>query len=318
MTDRTSRYLEYLPAIYSELPFLGRFLAPFEEVQAGFDALLSEIDLYFDPAHTDADFLPWLATWVALVLDDQWDEAKRRQLIAEAVELYRWRGTVYGLKRYLEIYTGRVPEIREWRWPAGLQVGISSQVGGADPPFSFALEVTRLERREPPVYFNYYVVNIPHDGPPRELEQIYYRADRVEKVEIGDMFVDLWVFPAGGGAAVKTHHEDATAARRDGLIDERYTLHTGPDGTVTFCGDTFLVDEVREERPYRFIVDVRVPLADIEAVQLDKVRAILDLEKPAHTVYCLKLTPIVTEKELRAMQVQVPSRCDVGLTTTVG
>ena len=316
MTDRTSRYLEHLPAIYSEQPFLGRFLAPFEEVQAGFDALLSEIDRYFDPARTDAPFLTWLATWVALVLDDQWDEAKRRQLIAEAVELYRWRGTVRGLKRYLEIYTGRIPEIREWRWPAGLQVGVSSQVGGADPPLNFPLGVTHLERREPPVYYNYYVVNIPHDGMPRK--QIYYRADRVEKVEIGEKSVGLWLFPAGDGAAVETLHEDATVTRRDGLIEERYTLHTGPDSIVTFCGDTFLVDEVREERPYRFIVDVRVPLADIEAVQLDKVRAILDLEKPAHTVYYLKLTPVVSEKELKAMLVEVLSRCDVGVSTTVG
>ena len=121
-----SNYLQYLPAIYHEDPFVGQFLLPFEQVLTGFQLLLSQIDSYFAPAHTDPDFLPWLATWVALVLDEEWDEAKRRQLIAEAVQLYRWRGTVKGLKRYLEIYTGLVPDIRECCWPGGMQIGVAS------------------------------------------------------------------------------------------------------------------------------------------------------------------------------------------------
>jgi hypothetical protein len=76
------------------------------------------------------------------------------------------------------------------------------------------------------------------------------------------------------------------------------------------------VDEIAEERPYRFIVDVRVPAVDLPRIQLDKVRAILDLEKPAHTVYYLKLTPVASTHALQPLQVAV--RSTVELDTTVG
>ena len=62
MSDqKKSRYLQYLPAIFQEDPFLGKFLSPFEEMLTGFGDLLSDIDDYFAPALTDPDFLPWLA-----------------------------------------------------------------------------------------------------------------------------------------------------------------------------------------------------------------------------------------------------------------
>ena len=39
--------------------------------------------------------------------NDQWSEAARRQLLAEIVPLYRLRGTVGALSRYLETGTPR-------------------------------------------------------------------------------------------------------------------------------------------------------------------------------------------------------------------
>lgn len=324
-----SRYLDYLPAIYQEDPFLGQFLVPFDDVLAGFEDLLSDIDRYFAPALTDSEFLPWLANWVALVLDEEWDDAKRRQLIGEAVELYRGRGTRYGLERYLEIYTERVPEIREWRWPGGMQIGVASRIGGPPPddvdaplripppPSSPGDEtrarITHVVRQEP-VYHNYYVVTLEAAEGEGSPHQLYYRADQVEKVEVGDGYVGIWRFPPGGGPAELIDHESATVTRRDGLIDDRYALSVNTDGRrieYSYEGDTWLIDEAQEERPYHFIVDVRVPAEDVESVQIDKVRAIVDLEKPAHTVYYLKLTPVITGYVLEAMQVQVRSRMDV-------
>ena len=323
MSTGKSRLLDYLPAIYQDpgYPGLGQFLTPFDDVLRGFSDLLAEIDRYFDPARTDADFLPWLATWVALALDEQWDEAKRRQLIAEAVELYRWRGTIKGLKRYLKIYTGLEPEIREWRWPGGLQVGVASQVGGTEPDGSSLSCIAQMARREPSIYNNYYVVEVQGAAP----RSLFYRADRVDRVDVGDSTVDIWWLPDGDGPATRIHHDPATITRRDGLIDELYTLSVGvraqgacggPYTEIQFAGDTFLVDEIAEERPYRFIVDVRVPVAELSRVQWDKVRAILDLEKPAHTVYYLKLTPVLSEFVLQPLQVEV--RSHVELDTTVG
>jgi hypothetical protein len=127
---------------------------------------------------TDAEFLPWLATWVALFLDEEWDEAKRRRLISEAVELYRWRGTVLGLKRYLEIYVGLIPEIREWSWPGGMQFGVASQIGSINPPDVSLARIQDVSHRQPPQYDSYYVVDtIDNQG---EAHRVYYNTTDVE------------------------------------------------------------------------------------------------------------------------------------------
>jgi phage tail-like protein len=316
MTDQDkSRYLEFLPAIYREKPLLGRFLVPFETVLTGFDDLLATIDRYFTSALTDSDFLPWLATWVALVLDEDWNETQKRRLISEAVNIYRWRGTLRGMKRYLEIYTGLAPEIREWRWPGGMQIGVASSIGGITPSDASLDRIEQMERSEPLVYYDYYIVDtFNSQGKPLRL---YYRADRIDKVMVGDDFVDIWRFPPEDGPSEKTHHEPATITRRDGLVDEQYTLtlRTEPEPeTVDFFGDTFLIDE--ETRVYSFVVDVRVPVAEIKNVKLNKVRAIVDLEKPAHTIYYLKLTPVVSVYVLTPMQIEV--RSTIGTDTIVG
>jgi phage tail-like protein len=316
MTEQTqSRYLEYLPAIYHQYPFLGQFLLPFEEVLTGFEELLSSVDRYFSPALTEADFLPWLANWVALVLDEEWDETKRRQLISEAVELYRWRGTVFGLKRYLEIYAGLVPEIREWSWPGGMQIGVASQIGGTIPEDASLTRIESMAQRQPPEHNNYYVVDtVDEQGEPY---RVYYNTRQVERVDINnDGSVDIWLFSPGGGPATQERYQPATITRRDQLVDDLHTMVTGPEGatqTVEYRGNTFLVDEV--ELPY-FIVEVRVPLEDLDNVKLDKVRSIIDLEKPAHTMYYLKLTPVASQYILQPMQIGV--RSTVGLDTIAG
>lgn len=304
---RQSRYLEYLPAIYQdrEEPFLGQFLVPFEEVLTGFDALLSGLDRYFAPALTDSEVLPWLADWVALVLDEEWDESKRRRLIAEAVKLYRERGTVGGLQRYLEIYTGLIPEIRECRWPGGIQIGVASMIGGTSPEDASLARIVRVGRDEPK-FWDYYVVTEPG-------RSFYYRADQVKRVTVGEDFVEIQRL---GDEVIR--HGSATVTRRDGLVEDVHTLavqdERGAQQRVEYRGDTILVDE--QELPYRFILDVRVPLADLDKVKLEKVRAIVNLEKPAHTVYYLKLTPVVSAYALQPMQVEV--RSTVGMDAILG
>jgi phage tail-like protein len=322
-----SSFLRYLPAIFARDPYLGKFLKPFEEVLTGYNRLLADVDRYFSPQLTDPEFLPWLATWMALVLDEEWDEADRRRLIGEAVELYRWRGTVTGLKRYLEIYTGLVPEIREWRWPGGMQIGVASRIGGTMPADAAWTKITRMVRDKPLVYYHYYIIDTVAAAGHPEPEvsegdpiQIFYRTDRVQRVEVDQdqKTVDIWYLPSEEGPAIPRHYEPASIGRRDQLIDEHYmlTIDAQPESqTVAYSGDTVLIDE--EEYPYRFTVDVRVPLAGTEKFRvLDKVRAIVDLEKPAHTIYYLKLTPVVSAYVLESMQIGVHST--IALDTTVG
>ncbi len=108
-----SRYLRHLPPLYQDKAFLGRFLLAFEGIWAPLEQTVDHFDLYLDPLTTPAFFLDDLARWLDLTLDEKWDLAKRRELVAEAAELYRRRGTRWSLSRHLEIYTGIAPEISE-------------------------------------------------------------------------------------------------------------------------------------------------------------------------------------------------------------
>jgi hypothetical protein len=41
------------------------------------------------------------------------DESRRRDLLAAAMDLYRWRGTRHGLERMIELCTGVTPHITD-------------------------------------------------------------------------------------------------------------------------------------------------------------------------------------------------------------
>ncbi len=108
-----SSYLQYLPALYREHDFVGRFLCIFEDILQPIEGIIDKMSLYLDAGTAPESFLPWLASWIGMALDDRWPVEKQRALIKSAAELYRWRGTRRGLSQYLEIYTGRAPEIIE-------------------------------------------------------------------------------------------------------------------------------------------------------------------------------------------------------------
>lgn len=109
------RYLRYLPAIYEGDELMGRFLMLFESFWAPVEQQIESIPYYFDPRTAPASFLPWLASWLDLKLDERWPEARLRRLIRWAIALHRSRGTKWGLLKYLEIYTGQRAEIVEHR-----------------------------------------------------------------------------------------------------------------------------------------------------------------------------------------------------------
>jgi phage tail-like protein len=111
-------YLRYLPVVYREDPvsaaFLERFLSLFE---TSFDSLEQEIDQlfkYFDPKLTPKEFLPWLASWINLSLDDEVPEERVRTFIRRAADLYRRKGTPGALVEFLEIYTGKSVGLTEY------------------------------------------------------------------------------------------------------------------------------------------------------------------------------------------------------------
>jgi phage tail-like protein len=136
--------LGHLPAIYQASEQLGSFLEPFDTVLFGpggiRDQILSLPDL-LDPDRTPEEFLPWLASWVALSLRGDLSVDRRRALIANAAPLYIWRGTAYSVKTLLELTTGGEATVTEPEI-VGLRVGIAATVG-----------VTTRLGRELPHYF---------------------------------------------------------------------------------------------------------------------------------------------------------------------
>jgi phage tail-like protein len=101
-----SAYMEFLPVLYREVDFIGRFMKIFEQA---FDPAIQSFNVMWanlDPLTAPQALLPFLAHWVAWPVDPIWDINQQRRLIRRAVELYRWRGTRKGLRLYLHLYTG--------------------------------------------------------------------------------------------------------------------------------------------------------------------------------------------------------------------
>lgn len=112
-TGLGSRYLRDLPIIFHEQDFLGRFLQIFESIWEPLEQREDHIDMYFSPRTCPVSFISWLASWLHIALNPHWPETRRRALIAEAMELYRWRGTKYGLTRLLEVCTGGTLDVQD-------------------------------------------------------------------------------------------------------------------------------------------------------------------------------------------------------------
>jgi len=149
-----SRLLEYLPSIYEQDSFMGRFLMLIESYWRPIDQQINGIHNYFDPDLTPARFLPWLASWFDLVLDHFWDEAQQRELLNNVMWLYRRRGTRVALQRYLEIFTRHPVEISEKRarnLTLGKQgrLGVGVALGTSNMPHTFTVKL-ELDPIEPP------------------------------------------------------------------------------------------------------------------------------------------------------------------------
>lgn len=103
----THDYLRRLPKTYSrdeqKADFLVRYLAMVEGELGDWEARSVLRRALIEATSAPAEILPWLAGFLGLVLDERWTAAVRRKLIAEATFLFRFRGTVAGLLRFLEI-----------------------------------------------------------------------------------------------------------------------------------------------------------------------------------------------------------------------
>lgn len=146
---------EALPAVYREDdPLAMRLTEAFDAELAPILATLDSLPAYFDPRLAPEDFLGWLASWVAIELDETWDVEHRRAAVTRAVDLLRRRGTAAGLADELRLATGGEVEIAEsgasaWSLDAG-----SPMVGHPQPslhvrvhvPEDVAVDAERIDR----------------------------------------------------------------------------------------------------------------------------------------------------------------------------
>lgn len=112
-SQSAQRLMAMLPAIYRDDPFLGRYLWAFEQLFVSLEQQIDDLATLFDPAETREDFLPWLASWVALTLRADLPPSQQRAFLARIVPLYQRRGTKQNLQDLLSIFTRGVPTITE-------------------------------------------------------------------------------------------------------------------------------------------------------------------------------------------------------------
>lgn len=115
----THDYLRRIPQTFSRdehvADFLRRYLAIFEGVMGELEGEADARATLLDPRSAPAEILPWLGSFLGMVFDERMARAPRpggqvedvrRTLIAEAMWLFRFRGTIAGLRRFVEIYLG--------------------------------------------------------------------------------------------------------------------------------------------------------------------------------------------------------------------
>ena len=133
-----------LPPMLLDDDFVQRFCDGLDQVLAPVPAAVENFHAYLDPRLAPADFLDWLAAWVAVDLDANLPLPDRRRLVSRAATLYHRRGTAACLAEMIELATGVRPTITE-----GGAVSWSRTPEGKLPGSAGATMVITLPMKEP-------------------------------------------------------------------------------------------------------------------------------------------------------------------------
>lgn len=108
-----SSWLQYLPPIFSEDMFAGRYLLIFESIGAPLEWLLDAFDYMLDAKFAPPEWLQWFGTWVDILVPENISEERQRMIVHELGPLFKARGTPKSLQRHLELVFGVEPTIKE-------------------------------------------------------------------------------------------------------------------------------------------------------------------------------------------------------------
>lgn len=151
---------------------LFALLEVMEALPAPDEAVLEQLDAFFDPYRTPAAFVPFLAAWVdlerlLLAVPEEFKASappslpsgigRLRELVAAATFLSQWRGTAKGLLRFLETATGvRGFAIEEQvPGPDGLLRPFHLRIRAPRETAPYRVMIERIIESEKPAYVTY-------------------------------------------------------------------------------------------------------------------------------------------------------------------
>ncbi|MEN0130423.1 MAG: phage tail protein [Brevundimonas sp.] len=143
-----------LPVVLQEDEFLQRFVSAFDDLLAPVFLTLDSLPAYFDPQLAPPDFLEWLCGWVGIEPDDTWTVQRRREIVASAIEVHRWRGTARGVAHAVGLVVDGTVTVTDSGGAAWSPAPGADIPGDAEPwlrvvlhvPDPAAVDVRRVER----------------------------------------------------------------------------------------------------------------------------------------------------------------------------
>ena len=119
-----------LPAVYQDGDFGMRFIGALETLLDPIVAVLDALPSHFSADHAPRDILDLLSAWLGVDLDESQSPQQRREMVRQAAELGRRRGTKRGVELALSLaYPGLPLRVED---PGGVRT--APPEGGMDAP----------------------------------------------------------------------------------------------------------------------------------------------------------------------------------------
>jgi phage tail-like protein len=112
--------LNQLPVGMVDSDFFVRFVSIFQELGDSLLADADNVDNVVDLAVAPAAMVRWLGSWIGVeAIDASLPVELQRRIVASSAQTLAWRGTVAGLRRFLELASGGPAQVTDgggvWR-----------------------------------------------------------------------------------------------------------------------------------------------------------------------------------------------------------
>lgn len=306
---RVSWAERYLPALYREDAehgdFLERFLANMQGTTSVLEARMITAQTLFDTRTAPLETLGWLAEWFDVALDPSWTEARRRLFIAHAIRFFGWRGTMRGLESALAlafdesldgtlfsdgacVCEGAIRIVESYRTRTLGRIGAGDSSGVADP----STHDSGLAERDAWVAFQRArgvstpMANLPRLSVPPDRAAAWAEFLKVPSHDRAAWQLFLEARYRRKRPLNQAHGSDWASFDEIALCDAAPATATARADWEQFEKQLLPIDRTA----HRF--SVLLPVSATDATDADTLkrrealaRRIVDLEKPAHTIF---------------------------------